>query len=204
MFSFSVPVETSSGETDVRPRIGGMGEGLVLNTRSCRGSFLIKGYDCLYTPALKGPCRAKIPRWTFSNGRCTRFFSTFFCGSSRLFSRFFYGGCRGNTNNFATKKQCSAKCRKLKGSNISKRFFKSNLYFQQSGVWSQVETLDTFTVTSSLNCGPSRMGSARPSPTEDVAGMGTSSGQKRFVRPFVATFNIQINFETNKMFELYI
>ena len=38
---YDVPVETSSGETDVRPRIGGLGEGLVLNTRSCRGSFLI-------------------------------------------------------------------------------------------------------------------------------------------------------------------
>ncbi len=45
-----------------------------------------------------GPCRAIIPRWFFNSttDRC---------------ERFFYGGCEGNANNFATLDACESACR---------------------------------------------------------------------------------------------
>ncbi|KAM7540797.1 hypothetical protein Aperf_G00000044610 [Anoplocephala perfoliata] len=44
-----------------------------------------------------GPCRAMIKRWFYdtSKGTC---------------AEFYYGGCRGNANNFESKESCEAKC----------------------------------------------------------------------------------------------
>ena len=48
-------------------------------------------------PSVKGPCRGYFPRYYFNSktGKCTRFI---------------YGGCRGNRNNFRTLANCKAKC----------------------------------------------------------------------------------------------
>ncbi|XP_061190042.1 actinia tenebrosa protease inhibitors-like [Saccostrea echinata] len=48
-------------------------------------------------PGDSGPCRAFIPRWSWSmaNGQC---------------ERFIYGGCAGNGNNFITRQQCEDTC----------------------------------------------------------------------------------------------
>ncbi|XP_077551055.1 papilin-like isoform X2 [Haemaphysalis longicornis] len=44
-----------------------------------------------------GPCKASIPRWWFNvkTGQC---------------EQFIYGGCQGNKNNYATKRQCDLTC----------------------------------------------------------------------------------------------
>ena len=48
-------------------------------------------------PAQRGPCRARKPRFYFdaNTGQC---------------AGFFFGGCRGNANNFQTLQQCQDKC----------------------------------------------------------------------------------------------
>ena len=53
---------------------------------------------CMEEPGLSGPCRGFLPRWTFNNGLCRMFY---------------YGGCRGNNNNFKTYKQCKDNCKHL-------------------------------------------------------------------------------------------
>ena len=52
-------------------------------------------------PKVTGPCRAAFRRWYFNRatGRC---------------EMFTYGGCRGNANNFRTKRECEQKCLKCK------------------------------------------------------------------------------------------
>ena len=77
------------------------------------GHLFIKIYNCSYVsnvdgmvgseenvcdlPAATGPCRAMFPRW---------FYNT----NSRQCETFNYGGCRGNGNNFATKRDCELRC----------------------------------------------------------------------------------------------
>ncbi|KAJ8048129.1 Papilin [Holothuria leucospilota] len=46
-------------------------------------------------PLKTGPCRAIMPRFGYKNGQCVKFI---------------YGGCRGNENNFKTRKQCQKVC----------------------------------------------------------------------------------------------
>nr|AAG44250.1 peptidylglycine alpha-amidating monooxygenase [Calliactis parasitica] len=51
-----------------------------------------------------GPCRAAMPRWYFD-------------AKARSCTRFIYGGCSGNENNFASKRECEAKCTQIVNSN---------------------------------------------------------------------------------------
>ena len=46
---------------------------------------------------MTGPCRAHRPRFYFDDEK-------------KICRIFFYGGCGGNDNNFATLKECSAAC----------------------------------------------------------------------------------------------
>ncbi|PNF27026.1 hypothetical protein B7P43_G11924, partial [Cryptotermes secundus] len=48
-------------------------------------------------PAVRGHCRALLPRWRYdpSTGKCTEFK---------------FGGCDGNGNNFRTEQQCMKIC----------------------------------------------------------------------------------------------
>lgn len=48
-------------------------------------------------PKVVGPCRANMERY-------------FYNIQSRKCEKFFYGGCRGNKNNFITKEKCQEKC----------------------------------------------------------------------------------------------
>jgi len=48
-------------------------------------------------PKEKGPCRAKKPRYYFNS-------------NTGMCKVFYYGGCRGNENNFETMKECENKC----------------------------------------------------------------------------------------------
>ena len=52
-------------------------------------------------PKVTGPCRAAARRWYFNKvtGKC---------------QQFIYGGCRGNRNNFNTRKECEKKCGRCK------------------------------------------------------------------------------------------
>jgi len=49
-------------------------------------------------PKFTGPCKASLPRYYFNkkSGKC---------------SRFVFGGCKGNGNNFSTRSECKLKCR---------------------------------------------------------------------------------------------
>merc|ERR1719410_227376 len=53
--------------------------------------------DSCELPKVVGPCRAAVARYYYdaSRGQC---------------ERFFYGGCKGNANNFDTQADCEAKC----------------------------------------------------------------------------------------------
>lgn len=55
------------------------------------------GERCIL-PVRKGVCRALIPRWSYEP-------------ESRECREFKFGGCDGNGNNFATRKQCMETCR---------------------------------------------------------------------------------------------
>lgn len=48
-------------------------------------------------PLKTGPCRALFPKWGFNaaSGQCVPFF---------------YGGCKGNKNNFETQEDCQEMC----------------------------------------------------------------------------------------------
>nr|P0DN12.1 RecName: Full=U-actitoxin-Avd3k; Short=U-AITX-Avd3k; AltName: Full=AsKC8; Flags: Precursor [Anemonia viridis] len=52
--------------------------------------------DCLL-PMDVGRCRARHPRYYYNS-------------SSKRCEKFIYGGCRGNANNFITKKECEKVC----------------------------------------------------------------------------------------------
>ncbi|KAK6759785.1 hypothetical protein RB195_021384 [Necator americanus] len=58
------------------------------------------GKRCLL-PIQEGPCRALIQRWAYNT-------------TLRSCFEFFYGGCRGNRNNFVDKKGCEQRCEKWK------------------------------------------------------------------------------------------
>lgn len=53
--------------------------------------------DTCKLPALVGECRNYVNRWYFNSleGRCRQFY---------------YGGCGGNDNNFATEYECEGRC----------------------------------------------------------------------------------------------
>uniref|UniRef100_A0A098LWE0 Ccr_19 putative toxin n=1 Tax=Crassispira cerithina TaxID=1077925 RepID=A0A098LWE0_CRACE len=53
--------------------------------------------DVCQQPKVVGPCKAAIRRFFFNSAR-------------GVCEEFIYGGCRGNGNNFDTKKQCEAAC----------------------------------------------------------------------------------------------
>ncbi|GFT08121.1 hypothetical protein NPIL_166491, partial [Nephila pilipes] len=46
-----------------------------------------------------GPCKARFPRFFYNK-------------STKRCEKFFYGGCRGNENNFKTKQKCEVACLK--------------------------------------------------------------------------------------------
>jgi len=54
---------------------------------------------CRQRPRVVGPCKARVPRWTFSGQL------------SGVCYRFTYGGCGGNGNNFKSKWECERKCK---------------------------------------------------------------------------------------------
>jgi len=53
--------------------------------------------DTCKLPALVGECRNYVNRWYFNSleGRCRQFY---------------YGGCGGNENNFASEHECEGRC----------------------------------------------------------------------------------------------
>ncbi|KAK3733931.1 hypothetical protein QZH41_009598, partial [Actinostola sp. cb2023] len=60
---------------------------------------------CQLSPA-PGPCRAAMPQWYYNPKR-------------QRCSRFIYGGCGGNDNNFDSKDECKAACMRNKGSKLT-------------------------------------------------------------------------------------
>lgn len=54
--------------------------------------------DMCSLPPDRGPCDASIRRWYFDS-------------EQQICVDFVYGGCRGNNNNFATKKKCRLICK---------------------------------------------------------------------------------------------
>jgi len=59
----------------------------------CLGTGVMK--NCQDPPGSVGPCKAYVPKWTYSNGQC---------------KEFSYGGCGGNGNRFNSKLECEEKC----------------------------------------------------------------------------------------------
>uniref|UniRef100_A0A6I8NV89 BPTI/Kunitz inhibitor domain-containing protein n=1 Tax=Ornithorhynchus anatinus TaxID=9258 RepID=A0A6I8NV89_ORNAN len=53
--------------------------------------------DQCFLPPVEGPCQAKIPRF-------------FYNAVTRRCTKFFYGGCKGNPNNFVKLDSCKAVC----------------------------------------------------------------------------------------------
>nr|XP_011425447.2 papilin isoform X1 [Crassostrea gigas] len=58
-----------------------------------------KGRKLCYQPKVVGPCKARVPRWWYSK-------------KSDCCVKFYYGGCRGNGNNFKTRSACLRRCRR--------------------------------------------------------------------------------------------
>lgn len=55
--------------------------------------------DFCVLPSKTGRCRGRMPRYFYNKntGKC---------------ERFIYGGCRGNNNNFQTRKECRKQCKR--------------------------------------------------------------------------------------------
>ncbi|XP_012946540.1 papilin [Aplysia californica] len=67
----------------------------------CRSRCIdVGGTDICRLPVVKGPCRARKRRFHYdaASGRC---------------NSFFYGGCKGNKNNFNTQAQCENTCKNV-------------------------------------------------------------------------------------------
>ena len=60
-------------------------------------SFPTGGRSICNLPKATGPCRAAIQRWYFNRAK-------------GICERFIYGGCRGNANNFRTRRECERRC----------------------------------------------------------------------------------------------
>nr|XP_022311374.1 WAP four-disulfide core domain protein 6B-like [Crassostrea virginica] len=58
----------------------------------------VKGRYVCSQPKVVGPCEARIPRWWFNK-------------KANCCLRFYYGGCKGNGNNFKTKAACLRRCK---------------------------------------------------------------------------------------------
>jgi len=65
----------------------------------CKGECPCKQVPkpCDQPKGVEGPCEGWFPRWTYDK-------------VSRKCEKFFYGGCKGNMNNFKTKAECERKC----------------------------------------------------------------------------------------------
>merc|ERR1711893_92782 len=50
---------------------------------------------CSEKPTVTGHCKAAMPRYTYSKGKCVKFI---------------YGGCGGTANNFRSLRECQKKC----------------------------------------------------------------------------------------------
>ncbi|XP_064464808.1 papilin-like isoform X16 [Ornithodoros turicata] len=62
--------------------------------------------DICQLPREVGPCKGNVPRYYYDS-------------ESRSCKRFVYGGCKGNANNFHTKKECIKTCRYTSGQHES-------------------------------------------------------------------------------------
>lgn len=109
---FSAGVEAVSGVSDVSKPAGYVVKKAAKGS-SPRMEALPPADDLCSLTADTGPCRSAISRWTWSSKKssCTRFV---------------YGGCRGNANNFASSSECEAAalaagCRTGTGGTSSKR-----------------------------------------------------------------------------------
>lgn len=65
---------------------------------SLTNSWLLSLLDICVLPPDPGPCDARIQRWYFDEQQNT-------CVD------FIFGGCQGNSNNFASKKKCRMICK---------------------------------------------------------------------------------------------
>ncbi|GAB6024690.1 hypothetical protein CHUAL_009824 [Chamberlinius hualienensis] len=60
-------------------------------------SDLLTRNDPCISQRVVGPCKARLQRWYFNV-------------DERQCKMFYYGGCRGNENNFKSKQECEKKC----------------------------------------------------------------------------------------------
>lgn len=71
----------------------------VTGTVVVHNSLLLYNFtDCLL-PKKVGPCEAAIPRYYYDS-------------KTNKCEFFYYGGCEGNANNFETKRECEATCKR--------------------------------------------------------------------------------------------
>nr|XP_022311192.1 kielin/chordin-like protein [Crassostrea virginica] len=75
----------------------GAGGRVSCSKRRC-GKNRVKGRYVCSQPKVVGPCEARIPRWWFNK-------------KANCCLRFYYGGCKGNGNNFKTKTTCLRRCK---------------------------------------------------------------------------------------------
>uniref|UniRef100_A0A8D2AR58 BPTI/Kunitz inhibitor domain-containing protein n=1 Tax=Sciurus vulgaris TaxID=55149 RepID=A0A8D2AR58_SCIVU len=66
---------------------------------SCGKKCLDLRKDVCSMPKETGPCMAFLPRWWFNK-------------ETEMCSKFIYGGCQGNNNNFQTEAICMVVCQK--------------------------------------------------------------------------------------------
>ncbi|KAM9307828.1 PI-stichotoxin-Hmg3b-like [Gastrophryne carolinensis] len=57
-----------------------------------------QGHDCV-SPAETGPCKIDITRYYYD-------------AETKTCTKFIYGGCRGNGNNYESLEECQATCQK--------------------------------------------------------------------------------------------
>ncbi|XP_021920303.1 carboxypeptidase inhibitor SmCI-like isoform X2 [Zootermopsis nevadensis] len=82
---------------DVEPPVCNRGCRLIKDSNSCPKCDCISHKNVCGLPAVRGHCRALLPRWRYdpATGKC---------------AEFKFGGCDGNGNNFMTEPQCMKTC----------------------------------------------------------------------------------------------